>query len=76
MGGILVILFGTIVVVGMNSLVRSGDDLMKPRNLTIVAIILVFGVGGLSLKAGEFALQGIGLCGIFGVLLNGLLPKD
>lgn len=76
MGGILVILFGTIVVVGMNSLVRSGDDLMKPRNLTIVAIILVFGVGGLSLKAGEFALQGIGLCGIFGVLLNGLLPNE
>lgn len=76
MGGILVILFGTIVVVGMNSLVRSGDDLMKPRNLTIVAIILVFGVGGLSLKAGEFALQGIGLCGIFGVLLNWLLPKE
>ncbi|MDJ1176221.1 uracil-xanthine permease family protein [Roseofilum capinflatum] len=76
MGGILVILFGTIIVVGMNSLVRSGEDLIKPRNLIIVAIILVFGVGGLSLKAGEFALEGIGLAGIFGVLLNWLLPES
>ncbi|MDB9516141.1 uracil-xanthine permease family protein [Roseofilum reptotaenium CS-1145] len=76
MGGILVILFGTIVVVGMNSLVRSREDLMKPRNLAIASIILVFGVGGLSIKAGEFALEGIGLSGIFGVLMNWLLPES
>lgn len=74
MGGILIILFGTIVIIGMNSLVQSGQDLLKPRNLVIVAVILVFGVGGLSLEAGNFALEGIGLCGIVGVLLNLLLP--
>lgn len=75
MGGILIILFGTIVVIGINSLVRSGQDLLKPRNLLIVAIILIFGVGGLSVKAGDFALEGIGLCGVVGVLLNLLLPR-
>ncbi|MBD0269416.1 MAG: uracil-xanthine permease [Cyanobacteria bacterium Co-bin8] len=74
MGGILVILFGTIVVIGINSLVQAGQDLTQPRNLVIVAIILIFGVGGLSLEAGAFALEGIGLCGIVGVLLNLLLP--
>jgi len=74
MGGILIILFGTIVIIGMNSLVQSGQDLLQPRNLVIVAIILVFGVGGLTLEAGNFALEGIGLCGIVGVLLNLLLP--
>lgn len=74
MGGILVILFGTIVVVGMQSLLQQGEDLMHPRNLVIISVILVFGVGGMSFQAGEFALQGIGLCSIVGVLLNGLLP--
>ncbi|MEC4805883.1 MAG: uracil-xanthine permease family protein [Jaaginema sp. PMC 1080.18] len=76
MGGILVILFGTIVVVGINSLVQSGRDLMQPRNLVIVAVILIFGVGGLALEAGKFALEGIGLCGIVGVLLNLILPSS
>ncbi|MEB3883671.1 uracil-xanthine permease family protein [Lyngbya sp. CCY1209] len=76
MGGILVILFGTIVVVGINSLVRSGEDLMKPRNLAIVAVILVFGVGGMAIEAGKFALEGIGFSGVFGLLLNWILPED
>jgi uracil permease len=33
------------------------------------------GVGGLSLQAGVFSLEGIGLCGLAGVLLNLLLPQ-
>ncbi len=75
MGGIMILLFGTIVVVGMNSLVRAGKDLMEPRNMTIVAIILVFGIGGMAFHAGEFSLKGIGLAGIVGVLLNLILPR-
>ncbi|ERN41238.1 uracil-xanthine permease [Rubidibacter lacunae KORDI 51-2] len=74
MGGILVVLFGTIVVIGIDSLVRAGEDLTRPRNLSIVAVILVFGVGGLTLKTGTFALEGIGLCGVAGLLLNWILP--
>ena len=76
MGGILIILFGTIVIVGMNSLLRSGEDLLQPRNIAIVGTILILGVGGMSLKAGAFALEGIGLSSIIGVLLNLLLPKN
>ncbi|NEP02705.1 MAG: uracil-xanthine permease [Symploca sp. SIO2E9] len=75
MGGILIVLFGTIVVIGINTIVQSGEDLLKPRHQIIVAVILVLGVGGMSLKAGAFALEGIGLCSIVGVLLNLLLPK-
>ncbi len=74
MGGILIVLFGTIVVVGINSLVKSGDDLLLPRNLTIVAVILVLGVGGMTVDAGAFSLEGIGLCSIVGVVLNLVLP--
>lgn len=74
-GGVLTILFGTIVVVGINSLVRAEVDLMQPRNLAIASVILVFGVGGLTVSAGNFALEGIGLCGVAGVLLNLVLPQ-
>ena len=76
MGGIMILLFGAIMVVGMNTLVRAGDDLMEPRNLALVAIIVIFGVGGMSLPlGGEARLGGIGLAGITGVILNLVLPR-
>ncbi len=74
MGGILMLLFGAITVVGLNSLVRARHDLTQPRNLAIVALILVSGIGGLKLTYGDFALGGIGLAGVVGVLLNLILP--
>jgi uracil permease len=74
MGGIMLLLFGAIMVIGLNTLVKSGEDLMEARNLSIVALILVFGIGGMSFSAGEFTLQGIGLAGILGVVLNLVLP--
>jgi uracil permease len=74
MGGIMLLLFGAIMVVGLNTLVKSGDDLLEARNLSIVALILIFGIGGMSFSAGQFQLQGIGLAGILGVFLNLVLP--
>ena len=75
MGGIMLLLFGAIMVVGLNTLVKSGRDLMEARNLSIVALILIFGIGGMSFSAGQFQLQGIGLAGILGVVLNLVLPQ-
>ncbi len=75
MGGIMVLLFGAIMVVGMNTLVRAGHDLMHPRNMSIVALIVVMGVGGMTFQLGSFKLGGIGLAGILGVFLNLVLPK-
>ncbi len=74
MGGIMLLLFGAIMVVGLNSLVKAGDDLMEPRNMCIVSLILVFGIGGMTFSAGEFTIKGIGLAGILGVFLNLVLP--
>ncbi|MGE4469242.1 MAG: uracil-xanthine permease family protein [Desulfovibrio sp.] len=48
MGGIMVLLFGAITTIGINTLVRAGHDLMLPRNMAIVGIILVVGIGGLT----------------------------
>ncbi len=74
MGGIMVLLFGAIAVIGINTLVRAGTDLMLPRNLAIVAIILVFGIGGMSFDLTVVKLGGIGLAGVVGVILNLILP--
>lgn len=74
MGGIMLLLFGAITVVGLNTLVRAQEDLTEPRNLAIVALIMVMGIGGMSFSAGAFTVKGIGLAGILGVLLNLILP--
>ncbi|MCW8860240.1 MAG: uracil-xanthine permease family protein, partial [Deltaproteobacteria bacterium] len=74
MGGIMVLLFGAIAVIGINTLVRAGTDLMQPRNLAIVAIILVFGIGGMTFDLAIVKLGGIGLAGVIGVILNLILP--
>lgn len=76
MGGILVILFGSIVVVGISTLVRAQVDMTETRNLIIGAVVLVFGVGGMAFQIGEFSIAGIGLAGIMGVALNLLLPAS
>lgn len=75
MGGIMILLFGTIMVVGINSLVRAQVDLMEPRNMCIVALIVVLGIGGMAFETGEFTLKGIGLAGLVGVILNLVLPN-
>lgn len=74
MGGILCLLFGSIAVVGMNTLIRHQIDLSEPRNLVIVAVTLVFGIGGMVIGDSGMGLKGISLCGIVAILLNLLLP--
>ncbi|PID41078.1 MAG: uracil permease [Proteobacteria bacterium] len=76
MGGIMILLFGMITVVGINTMVKSGKDLATPRSLIIISVILVFGIGGMELGAGSFTLKGIGLAGIIGLLLNVILPQE
>src|SRR5690606_6652192 len=76
MGGIMILLFGSIATVGLNSLIKHQVDLSQARNLCIVAVILVFGIGGMAFGIGNFSLQGISLCGIIGILLNLVLPRS
>jgi uracil permease len=76
MGGIMTLMFGAIAAIGMNSLVRSGEDLSKTRNMIITSLVLVFGLGGMSLGVGEFTLQGIGLSAVVAIVLNLVLPRE
>ena len=74
MGGILCLLFGSIAVVGLNTLIRHQVDLSEARNLIIVSVTLVFGIGGMVIGNGDFALSGISLCAICALVLNLVLP--
>ena len=74
MGGILCLLFGSIAVVGLSTLIRHQVDLSEARNLIIVSVTLVFGIGGMVIGYGEFSLSGISLCAIIALLLNLVLP--
>ncbi|SDN90716.1 uracil-xanthine permease family protein [Vreelandella arcis] len=76
MGGIMTLLFGSIAVVGMNTLVRAGHSLTAPRNLVVVSLILVFGIGGMQVGGGQFTLQGVSLAALVGIALNWLLPDE
>ena len=74
MGGILCLLFGSIAVVGLSTLIRHQVDLSEARNLIIVSVTLVFGIGGMAIGYGEFSLSGISLCAIVALILNLVLP--
>lgn len=75
MGGILILLFGSIAGVGMNILVKAQVDLAEQRNLVIVSTTLVFGIGGMAIGNADFSLTGLSLCGLVAILLNALLPN-
>lgn len=76
MGGIMVLLFGAIATIGIGTISRSSNDLHSPRNLAIISIPLVFGIGGMQFGGDGFMVQGIGLAAISSILLNLLLPKE
>ncbi|WP_282064726.1 uracil-xanthine permease family protein [Aliiroseovarius marinus] len=78
MGGIMILMFGMVTVVGLTVLARIGADaLTNSRNMVIVSTVLVIGIGGLSIPfGGGFTLAGIGLAGVAGVILNLILPKE
>jgi uracil permease len=74
MGGIMMLLFGSVASVGLKTLIAGRVDMDQPRNLVIVSSVLVFGIGGLALNLDGFSLQGVSLCGVAAVLLNLVLP--
>ena len=75
LGGIMLLLFGTIASVGIQNLLNHKVDLNQTRNIIIVSVTLTLGIGGAILTFGTFSISGIGLSAVVGVLLNLLLPK-
>lgn len=76
LGGIMLLLFGTIASVGVNSLIKNKVDLGDTRNLIITSLILTLGIGGAEMTFGTITIGGIGLAALVGVILNLVLPKS
>lgn len=74
LGGIMLLLFGSIASVGINNMVKAKIDMNKSRNLVIASVILTTGIGGAVISFGKFSLAGIGLASIIGVILNLCIP--
>lgn len=80
-GGVEVMLFGMIAAIGIRSLAESNLDFTHSRNLTIVGLILVFGLGfsqlgGINVQLGEYTLNisGLFIAVLVGVIMNKILP--
>lgn len=68
-------MFGIIASSGLRMLVDNGIDFGNNRNLVISSVILVIGIGGAKLEFSEsFAIEGMALAAIVGVILNLILP--
>ena len=75
MGGVCIALYGFIAVSGLKMI--KDVDLNKNKNLFVVSVILISGVGGLSLSfaAGKITLTSIAVSLILGILTNLMLSK-
>ncbi len=79
-GGAVIILFGMITSIGARTLVDNHVDFSKTRNMIIIAITMVFGLGGATLSfhvgEGEVKIVGMAMAAIAGIILNIVLPED
>ena len=73
MGGVCIALYGFIAVSGLKML--QNVDLGENRNLFIVSVILIAGVGGLVLKFGSVTITEVACALILGILTNLILPE-
>lgn len=74
MGGVCVTLYGFIAVSGLKMIQKV--DLSENRNLFVVAVILICGIGGLTLTFGKVTLTSIACALILGIIANAILPRD
>lgn len=75
MGGVCMALYGFIAVSGLKMVQKV--DLEKNRNLFVVSVILIAGIGGLSLTFGQVTITTTACALILGILANLMLsPAD
>jgi len=79
-GGISLMLYGMISAVGVRNVVEAKVDFTKSRNVIVAALILVLAIGikygaNDTISFGEhFALSGLAIAALVGIILNALLP--
>lgn len=73
MGGVCMALYGFIAVSGLKMI--QGVDLEDNRNLFTVSVILISGIGGLTLSFGKITITAVACALILGILTNLVLSK-
>ena len=73
MGGVCFTLYGFIAVSGLKMIQQV--DLNQNKNLFVVAVILITGIGGLTLTFGKITITAIACALILGILTNVLVSK-
>ncbi len=73
MGGVCMALYGFIAVSGLKMI--QGIDLEDNRNLFTVSVILIAGIGGLTLSFGKITITAVACALILGILTNLALSK-
>ena len=68
MGGVCIALYGFIAVSGLKMI--QDVDLNDNRNLFVVSVILIAGVGGLVLTIGKITITAVACALILGILTN------
>ena len=76
LGGISLVLFGMIASVGIRTLVKNRVDFSYNRNLIILGITLILGLGGATFSVGVFDISSLAFASIIAVTLNYILPKE
>mgnify|MGYP003306252333 CR=1 FL=1 len=73
MGGVCMTLYGFIACSGLKMIQKV--DLNQNKNLFVVAVILIAGIGGLSLTFGKVTLTSIACALILGIIINLVVSK-
>ena len=73
MGGVCIGLYGFIAVSGLKMIQKV--DLEKHKNLFVVSVILICGIGGLTLTFGKVSITSIACALILGILTNLLVSR-
>ncbi len=74
MGGMCIVLYGFIAVSGFKML--QNVDLDDNRNIFVISVILVVGIGGMTLRFGAVTITEIASALIFGVVVNYLVRRE
>ena len=79
LGGVSLLLYGFISVNGLKVLVENRIDFNNMKNVVIVSVMLILGLGGaiITINSGDISvsLTGMSLAAIFGIILNLILKE-
>jgi len=73
MGGVCMALYGFIAVSGLKMI--QNVNLNANRNLFVVSIILIAGIGGMTVSIGQVTLTNVACALILGIIVNAMLSK-